>query len=105
MHVQQWVYQASLWGEGAGDKARKCLAPSRGRGGVTQTILCSDSAYTWSQMVLDTSDNLLTNPDFSDKVQYNFQLQICRNITKPMDPMACNVTSPVYMVCLLHVVL
>ena len=53
---------------------------------------------------MDTSDNLLTNPDFSDKVQYNFQLQICRNITKPMDPMACNVTSPAYMVCLLHVV-
>ena len=98
-------YQVSLWGEGAGDKARKCLALSRGRGGVTQTILCSDTAYTWSQTVLDTSDNLLTNPDFSNKVQYNFQLQICRNITKPMDPMACNVTSPAYMVCLLHVVL
>jgi len=54
-------------------------------------------AYMWNQTVIDTTNNMLTNPDFSNMVKYNFQLQICRNITKPMDPGSCNVTSPVYM--------
>jgi len=60
-------------------------------------------AYMWNQTVIDTTNNMLTNPDFSNMVKYNFQLQICRNITKPMDPGSCNVTSPVYMVRPLHV--
>ncbi len=60
--------------------------------------LCSEMAYSWNQQVWDTSDNIYSNPDFSNKKNYTFQLQICRNITKPIHPEACNVSAATYMV-------
>ena len=58
-------------------------------------------AYQWNQTVYDTSDNMYTNPDFSNKKTLNFQMQICRNITKPIHPEACNVSAATYMVSFL----
>ena len=44
---------------------------------------------------------MLTNTDFSNKVNLMLQVQVCRNITKPILPAACNVSAPAYMVCLI----
>lgn len=55
-------------------------------------------AYTWTQTLWDTSDNIMTNPDFSGMKNYSFQMQICHNISKPIHPEACNVSAATYMV-------
>lgn len=55
-------------------------------------------AYQWNQSLWDTTDNVLTNSDFANKVDVMLQVQVCRNITKPIMPMACNVSAPAYMV-------
>ena len=55
-------------------------------------------AYQWNQTVWDTAGNLFTNTDYSDQVHLMLQVQVCRNITKPIMPNVCNVSAPAYMV-------
>ncbi len=55
-------------------------------------------AYQWNQTLWNTDGNMVSNPDFSDKVNVMLQVQVCRNITKPIVPAACNVSAPAYMV-------
>lgn len=54
-------------------------------------------AYQWNQSLWDTTNNLMTNTDFANPVNVMLQVQVCRNITKPIMPMACNVSAPAYM--------
>ena len=61
--------------------------------------LFSDMAYQWNQTLWNTANNMMTNTDFSDEVHVMLQVQICKNITKPIMPSACNVSAPAYMVC------
>lgn len=55
-------------------------------------------AYQWNQTLLNTASNMMTNPDFSDKIDVMLQVQVCRDITKPIMPEVCNVSAPAYMV-------
>ena len=55
-------------------------------------------AYRWNQTLLDTSGNMMMNPDLATKVNVMLQLQVCKNISTPIMPAACNVSAPAYMV-------
>ena len=59
----------------------------------------SESGYQWSQMLYDTTGNLLTSIEFSDPVQKMLQVHVCRNITKAMNSnCSAKGLAPVYMV-------
>ena len=60
---------------------------------------CSESGYVWTQMVYDTTGNILTNPDFSNPVKKTLRVHVCRNITKAMNTNCSSKgLAPVYMV-------
>lgn len=55
-------------------------------------------AYQWTQTLWNTDGNMVTNTNFSNPVHFMLQVQVCRNITKPIMPEVCNVSAPAYMV-------
>lgn len=57
-----------------------------------------DTAYQWNQTLWNTANNMMTNTDYAEKVNVMLQVQVCKNITKPIMPEACNVSAPAYMV-------
>ena len=69
---------------------------------VSISCLCeqhSGKGYVWSQTVWDTENNLFTNDDYSDQQNFTLQLQLCRNITLPMNAVCEAATpAPVYLV-------
>lgn len=64
---------------------------------LSPLISSNPMAYQWNQTLLDTSGNMMMNPDLATKVNVMLQLQVCKNISKPIMPAACNVSAPAYM--------
>ena len=56
----------------------------------------STHSYDFKQTVVDSTDNIYTNPDFSNSVNLSFQLGVCKNVDSPKKP--CSGESAVFMV-------
>jgi len=63
-------------------------------------MLHREGSYSWNSTVWDTAGNLYYNSDFGEQVSFFIQLQICGNVSN-IKYKSCNVTSPVYLVCVL----
>ena len=60
--------------------------------------ICRGQGYLINVTGYMTTDNIISTAQYADPANVLVQIEICQNITKPVDP-SCNVTAPAYMVC------